>query len=278
MNKLVKCFTLALTSFLLTACPFTAHSSEYDPKERDDWGLEIKYAGSYEIRDEYDLGLEETIEDVLFVKAYIVNERDEEIKYIDLKKIDFKVNTRDKNNQVVASSKPGCSSTLHIIPDSKYTFEIGFVDYTKSFFETNPEIAEEDASFFANMKINPIPADNGLLFNLYHAEINDDDGYLYADFVVHNDTGMVVRNIHLNFIKGFQIIGDENVPESYKRVLFANMFQSDWENANLEPNSDTQFTIPLVNLPDEDIVTFDEEYFSQEQVTDFRLVVSYSFN
>ena len=277
MNRITRFCSLLTASLLLSGC----FSVKLDPKHKLDWGLEIKYAGSYEIKDYYDLAEEETWPNCLYIDCYIENKRDETINFIDINDISFKANVKGvefdaivdpDDPTVLATASFGCSQKLDIKPGMTYNFQLAFYNYERKYFTDSPVFDENSASFVTDMVINPTPALTGLVFEMYEAEI-DDEGFLIANFMVTNYTGVVVKDIRINFIKGFQHFGPDNFESSYKRVLFANRFESNWNDANLAKDSQTLFTIPFA--PDNE--TFDAEYFSQEMASDFQLVVNYSF-
>ena len=278
MNRIVRFCSLLTASLLLSGC----FSLQLDPKHKLDWGLEIKYAGSYEIKDYYDLAEEETWPNCLYIDCYIENKRDETINFIDINDISFKANVKGvefdaivdpDDPTVLATASFGCSQKLNIKPGMTYNFQLTFYNYESKYFTDDPVFDENTASFVTDMVINPAVALNGLIFDLYQAKI-DEEGYLIADFMVTNYTGVVVKDIRMNCIKGFQHIGNGELESDYKRVLFVNEFESDWKDANLAKDAQTLFTIPLMPIND----TFDADYFSQEMVSDFILAVDYSFS
>ena len=275
MKKLFRLLPLACTCLLLSGC----FSMKLDPTTRLDWGLEIKYAGSFEIKDYYDLGEEQTWPECVFIDCYIDNTSNKVINYIDISEINFKVDVEGVDGSyvnpddpsVIARSSFGCSQRLNIQPKGRYYFQLPFYNYEKKYFTDNPIFDEKTASFVTDMVINPVPALSGLEFTLISADI-DEDGYLQANFMVKNYTGVVVKDITLNFIKGFDVIGNPGLESSYKRVLFADHFESSWKDANLEKDSVTEFTIPFAPYND----TYDAEFFSEESGV-VELVVNYTF-
>ena len=208
---------IAACSLLIRPVNSSDNSSAYMEEK-----VEISYAGTYEIKDYYDLSSEKTYSNVLFLNCSVANNTNRTLKYM---KIDsFKVYNFD--NELVAMNSWGCTGLLNLSSRQRTTYpflfqekntetlENGYYDPTY-FTPTSDEVyARIEFTYVAN----PTPAYSGLTINYNSYHINSQYNTLVLNVDIVNDTGVTVKTLALN---RFRVFHYDSENSKYTKVVDA---------------------------------------------------------
>lgn len=152
-------------SLAMTGCVFFNQSSSVTVEEK----VEIIYAGSYEIKDYYDLGSETSYSNVLFLNCTVKNDTQSKLKYMNISSLNIY-----SSNELIAKGSWDCTGLLNIAAGESETYPFLFLEsdsdsleygyYNSSFFASSPEL--DELIFEYNYVANPVPASSGLTFNI----------------------------------------------------------------------------------------------------------------